>query len=248
MMTINIATCDDDIVFLNNTMRKVISNAALRCEIKINIKFFTDGTKLLNEFKKGHLYDIVILDIEMPHINGKQLAENLRMIDSSFYLIFITSYKMEIFNTIQYDFKTFIQKNSDIQKTEDELVRILNEYKSHAPQYEVFNILKDGAQSTYKIPMCNIMAFYLVDKMVYLKTTTEEIILQDRVLSKITNQYADKGFYETYRNYIVNISKVKEIMDNCVILNNDEKLPLSKRNKKPLLKALNEYVMIEVDK
>lgn len=247
-MTINIATCDDDIVFLENTMRKVLSNAARRCEIKINVKFFTDGTKLLNDFRNGVLYDVVILDIEMPHINGKQLAERLRLIDASFDLIFITSYKMEIFNTIQYSFKTFIQKVDDIQNIENELVRVFKECIANSPQYEVFDILRDGLPSTYRIPVCNIMAFYLVDKIAYLKTTTEELVLQEKIFNKIVEKYADKGFYETYRNYIVNISKVKEIKDNCVILNNDEKLPLSKRNKKPLLKALNEYVMIEVDK
>ena len=247
-MTINIAACDDDIVFLKNTMGKLLANAARRCGIKIEPKFFTDGTKLLNDFKKGILYDVVILDIEMPHINGKQLAERLRLIDSSFFLVFITSHKMEVFNTFQYGIKTFIHKSTDLQAGEDELVRVFKECIANSPQYEVFDILREGLPSTYRIPLCNILAFYLIDKIAYMKTTTEELVLQEKTFSRITEKYADKGFYETYRNYIVNISKVKEIKDNCVILNNDEKLPLSKRNKKPLLKALNEYVMVEVDK
>lgn len=247
-MTINIAACDDDIVFLKNTMGKLLANAARRCGIKIDPKFFTDGTKLLNDFKNGILYDVVILDIEMPHINGKQLAESLRLIDSSFFLVFITSHKMEVFNTFQYGIKTFIHKSADLQAGEDELVRVFKECIANSPQYEVFDVLREGLPSTYRIPLCNILAFYLIDKIAYIKTTTEEIVLQEKIFSKIIEKYADKGFYETYRNYIVNISKVKEIKDNCVILNNDEKLPLSKRNKKPLLKALNEYVMVEVDK
>lgn len=247
-MTINIAACDDDIVFLKNTMGKLLANAARRCGIKIDPKFFTDGTKLLNDFKNGILYDVVILDIEMPHINGKQLAERLRLIDSSFFLVFITSHKMEVFNTFQYGIKTFIHKSADLQAGEDELVRVFKECIANSPQYEVFDILREGLPSTYRIPLCNILAFYLIDKIAYMKTTTEELVLQEKTFSRITEKYADKCFYETYRNYIVNISKVKEIKDNCVILNNDEKLPLSKRNKKPLLKALNEYVMVEVDK
>lgn len=247
-MIINVAACDDDIVFLKNTMGKLLANAARRCGIKIEPKFFTDGTKLLNDFKNGILYDVVILDIEMPHINGKQLAERLRLIDSSFFLVFITSHKMEVFNTFQYGIKTFIHKSADLQAGEDELVRVFNECIANSPQYEVFDILREGLPSTYRIPLCNILAFYLIDKIAYMKTTTEELVLQEKTFSRITEKYTDKGFYETYRNYIVNISKVKEIKDNCVILNNDEKLPLSKRNKKPLLKALNEYVMVEVDK
>ena len=155
---------------------------------------------------------------------------------------------MEIFNTIKYDFKTFITKSSNIQEQENELVRIFNDFLSKSIQYEVFEILRDGCPTTYKIPLCNITAFYMVDKIIYLKTTTEDIVLQEKIFSKISDLYLNKGFYNNYRNYIVNISKVKEIGDTYIILNNDEKLPLSKRSKKTFLKALNEYVMVEVDK
>ena len=179
-MTINIAACDDDIVFLKNTMGKLLANAARRCGIKIDTKFFTDGTKLLNDFKNGILYDVVILDIEMPHINGKQLAERLRLIDSSFFLVFITSHKMEVFNTFQYGIKTFIYKSADLQAGEDELVRVFKECIANSPQYEVFDILREGLPSTYRIPLCNILAFYLIDKIAYMKTTTEELVLQEK--------------------------------------------------------------------
>ncbi len=247
-MAVTIAVCDDDFTFLDKTMRNLIANAARKCEMTLSINFFTDSAKLLREFKKGNLFDIVILDIDMPRIDGKQLAEKLRLIDSSFYLIFVTSYKMEIFNTIKYDFKTFITKSSNIREQEDELVRIFNDFLSKSIQYEVFEILRDGCPNTYKIPLCNITAFYMVDKIIYLKTTTEDIVLQEKIFSKISDLYLNKGFYSNYRNYIVNISKVKEIGDTYIILNNNEKLPLSKRSKKPLLKALSEYVMVEVDK
>ncbi len=247
-MIANIAVCDDDITFLNNTMRNLISAAARNCEMKINIDFYTDRNKLIREFEKGNLYDIVILDIDMPRINGKQLAERLRIIDCSFYLIFVTSYKMEIFNTIKYDFKTFITKSSNIKEQENELIRIFNDFLSKSIHYEIFEILRDGLPATYKIPICNIVAFYMIDKITYLKTTTEELVLQEKIFGRISDRYIEKGFCTTYRNYIVNIGKIKEISDNYVIFNNNEKLPLSKRCKKALLKALNEYVMIKVDK
>ena len=247
-MTLRIAACDDDFVFLDKILRNLVTNAARRCEMNMVLNFFTSGISLLKEFEKGNLYDIVILDIDMPRINGKQLAEKLRLIDSSFFLIFMTSYKSEVFNTLQYNFKTFLPKSFDMQKQENELVRVFNDFSSKIPQYEVFDILRDGCSGTFKIHISNIVAFYMIDKIIYLKTTTDELVLQEKTFIKITDRYLEKGFSQSYRNYIVNISKIKEISDNFIILNNDEKLPLSKRCKKPLLKALNEYVMVEVDK
>lgn len=247
-MAINIAVCDDDSTYLNTTMKNLIANAARRCEMTISISFFTNSAKLLKEFQNGNLFDIVILDIDMPRIDGKQLAEKLRLIDSSFYLIFVTSYKMEIFNTLKYDIKTFITKNSDIKAQENEFVRIFNDYLSKSVQYEVFEILRDGFPATYKVPLSNIVAFYMVNKIMYMKTTTEEFVLKEKTFNRISDYYIQKGFYATYRNYMVNVGKIKEISNNYVILNNDDRLPLSKRYKKPLLKALNKFVTIEVDK
>lgn len=244
---ISIAACDDDSVFLNTVMRKLITDAARRCEMNVNISFFADGNRLLDEFRNGNLFDVVILDVDMPAIDGKQLAQQLRLIDSSFYLVFVTSHEKEIYNTLKYDFKTFITKSSDTESQLSELVRVFDNYLANSPKYEIFEILREGRPSSCKIPLCNVVAFYLSSKIIYLKTATEEIILQEKIFSKITDKYSDKGFSPTHRNYIVNVGKIKEIAEDAVILNNNDRLPLSKRCRKPLLKALSEYVMFGVN-
>lgn len=244
---INIAACDDDSVFLDNVMKKLITEAAGRCETNVNISFFSDGQSLLEQFRNGNLFDIVILDIDMPDIDGKQLAEQLRLIDSSFYLLFMSSHEKEIYNTLKYDFKTFLTKSSDVNAQLEELVRVFGKFLNESIQYEVFPILRQGQSSLYRIPLCNITSFYFTDKIIYLKTTTDQVILQEKVFSKITDKYLEKGFYPTHRNYIVNLGKIREIALDEVILSNNDRLPLSKRCRKPLLKALSEYVMFGVN-
>ena len=244
---ISIAVCDDDKIYLNTVMRNLIKNVARICEIKVNVSFFVDGNSLLDEFLKGNLFDIVVLDIDMPSIDGKQLAQQLRLIDSSFYLVFMTSHEREIFNTLKYDFKTFISKGTDLQTQTNELVRVFSKFISESPIYEIITILRDGKTSVCKIPICNIAAFYLSDRNIYMKTTTEEVILQEKVFSKISGSYLSRGFFHTHRNCIVNIGKIKEICENEVILNTEDRLKLSKRCRKPLINALSEYIMFGVN-
>lgn len=71
---IRIAVCDDDATFISKTLKYALAAAIKASELTPDVKFFTDGTLLLKEFQNGIYYDIIILDIDMPKINGKDLA------------------------------------------------------------------------------------------------------------------------------------------------------------------------------
>lgn len=113
------------------------------------------------------------------------------------------------------------------------------------PEFELFEILRNGILSNIKVTIQNILYFYFHDKRIFLKTTTEELLLTERVFSVIVEKYRCKGFYESYRNYLLNVGKVIEISDNYVVLCNGEKLPVSKRYKKGLVREVADYILME---
>jgi CheY-like chemotaxis protein len=51
---------------------------------------YTDSLKALQEFRPNH-YDLVILDIRMPKLDGFALCEKIREIDKAVKIIFITA-------------------------------------------------------------------------------------------------------------------------------------------------------------
>lgn len=85
---ISIAVCDDDKIFIEKTLKPLLAHAQKIARVVIEIKLFTDGNRLLEEYKNSKSYDIVILDIDMPSINGKELASRLRKLDSDLYIAF----------------------------------------------------------------------------------------------------------------------------------------------------------------
>lgn len=113
------------------------------------------------------------------------------------------------------------------------------------PESEFFEILRDGLPSFVKIPIQNIMYFYLSGKQLYVRTLNDEFILTERVFSSIVDKYMSKGFYESFRNYLVNVGKIVEVCDNYAILCNDEKVPVSKRARKGLIRAVSDYILLE---
>ncbi len=242
---IKIAFCDDDIKYLKENVKELIFRISRTLDTQIEIRLFSDGNQLLSQFLNGHYYDIVILDIDMPEINGKELAKKLRAIDSTFFLVFLTSYRMEIFNTVQYKISAFIPKENADADIEAELSRVISEYMTCKPEYELFEILRNGVLSNIKVTIQNILYFHYCDKGIIMKTTAEELLLTERVFSVIAERYKGRGFYESYRNYLINIGKAEEISDNYVLLCNGEKLPVSKRYKKGLIRAVADHILME---
>lgn len=242
---ISIAICDDDSTYIQKTFKSKIYAAQKIAGIDIQVYFFSDGNQLIEDYKNNKRYDIVMLDIDMPIINGKETAEKLRLIDSGFFLVFITSYKAEIFNTIPYRINAFIPKDSDDTFYISELARVIREYESYHPNFEIFQIMSNGEKQTLKVLLNDILYFYCSKKTAFLVTSNSEFKLICKI-TDIANEYLDKNFFEICRGYIVNILKVKSVKKCEVVLDNGDHLPLSRGRDKTLLKELTEYISLRI--
>jgi DNA-binding response OmpR family regulator len=61
----------------------VLNDAGFECSS------YTDSVKALLEFKL-YFYDLILLDIKMPVINGFELCKKIRELDKTVQVIFIT--------------------------------------------------------------------------------------------------------------------------------------------------------------
>jgi DNA-binding response OmpR family regulator len=89
---------------------------------------YTDPTLALSNFKPG-LYDLLLLDIKMPEMNGLELHQKMKEIDSNVKICFLTASELfyEEYRKIgaypRVDKEKFIQKPFRTK----ELIRQLNE-------------------------------------------------------------------------------------------------------------------------
>jgi DNA-binding response OmpR family regulator len=91
---------------------------------------FTDPLLALQNFKEeAGMYDIIILDIKMPKMNGFELYRQIKKIDDKVKVCFLTASEMyydayeDIFNTL--DVKCFIQKPIENKELIDRLNKIM---------------------------------------------------------------------------------------------------------------------------
>jgi DNA-binding response OmpR family regulator len=94
---------------------------------------YTDPTLALSNFRPG-LYDLLLLDIKMPKINGFDLYQKIREIDSNVKICFLTASEWFYEEFRRLDTHPTVDKEHFIQKPfrSEELIRQLNEVlRSH---------------------------------------------------------------------------------------------------------------------
>jgi two-component system, OmpR family, response regulator ChvI len=84
-----------------------------------SVDAFNDPKVVLSNFKSG-LYDLLLLDIKMPDLNGFQLYQELKKKDNNAKVCFITAYEV-YYDKLREDFPTldvgcFIKKPIEMQE------------------------------------------------------------------------------------------------------------------------------------
>ena len=88
---LQIAICDDDTAF-SSQIEDIIEAECDEKNIRSDIEVFTDGYYLLKAIKQGSIFNIIFLDIEMKKLDGLATAREIRKIDSTVLIIYISGF------------------------------------------------------------------------------------------------------------------------------------------------------------
>lgn len=113
--------------------------AKLLTKIFKNVYLAEDGQKGLEIFKK-YKPQIVLSDIKMPHIDGLELAKEIRLISSDFKFIVMSAFddKEHLYNAINAGVYRFLKKPVNISELSDTLLDALLDLK-HEMNIKLFH-------------------------------------------------------------------------------------------------------------
>lgn len=183
-----------------------------------------DAYTLLNLLSEGESFDLYLLDIEMPGIDGLQLAERVHKLDSDAKIVFITShdeyavqsYKLRAYYYIlKCEYKTELpwvleQVWDDKYDTLENYYDIETSLTRH--QIRFSNIIYLEKQQKYT-------AFYCRDDVIYRERKTLTDVYED--LPKEQFSMIDRG-------RVINLAYVKTITRYEVILKSGKILAISR--------------------
>ena len=87
---IRIAVCDDEPCFTQQ-ISHVIANHARDISPSPETVLYTSSGQLLYDVEEGAHFDLLLLDIEMPVMDGISVARDARKVDDYIIIIFITN-------------------------------------------------------------------------------------------------------------------------------------------------------------
>ena len=102
-----IGIAEDDPSF-QKTISEYIERYKKETNIDIQASFFQDGNELV--FKYEPIYDVLLLDIEMPKMNGMDAAREIRKRDQRVLIIFITNMAQYAINGYEVGALDFVLK------------------------------------------------------------------------------------------------------------------------------------------
>lgn len=200
----------------------------------------TDSSKVLDILKQNSC-DILFLDINMPFLNGIQLAEIVHIVYPSIKICFVTSYheyaiKAFEVNAIDYILKPFsndrvlklIKKISTQQLALSSLENI-----NDTIEYKMNKIPVFDSEEIIILGYGEIFYFEALSKKIYVHTK-DKIYLGKKTLTFYEKKLESYSFFKTHKSYLVNLNKVKKVVPKIsynydVFFNNIENtIPISR--------------------
>lgn len=86
---IEIALCDDTPEDIEALRSNAEHFAAEHSEFPIRLRAFTSAAELLKAIEESSGFDLYILDVMMPEMNGIQLAEKIRAVGGQAEILFL---------------------------------------------------------------------------------------------------------------------------------------------------------------
>jgi two-component system, OmpR family, response regulator ChvI len=95
----------------------------LESDVGLKVDSFTDPFSALNNFKLG-LYDLILIDIALPKMNGFELYKKIRKLDNRVIICFLTAGEM-YYEEVRKQVFPELEANCFIRKpiTNEDLVR-----------------------------------------------------------------------------------------------------------------------------
>ena len=235
-MTMRIVIVDDDMDFSKKVERS-IHNFFEEINEAVFVRRYSEGSVLLNELAANGNYDIYLLDVKLPGINGLDLAQRIKNNETDADIIFISAYAR--YAVPSYKIRAYYYILKEEYKVEIPVVlkRIWQERLNEAEDYYVIQNTAYGKRIRlddimYLMREKKYVVFYCIDGSKYKERGS---------LGEVYCKLSHDRFVYINRGYIINLKHVSSWDGDVVRLRNNDTLIASRRMSMAFKDALARY-------
>jgi DNA-binding LytR/AlgR family response regulator len=228
-MKYRFAICDDVDADAKHLMRMAEVWAGAQ-GVAVEIALFPSAEAFLFRYAEDKAFHVLLLDIEMGHMNGVQLAKAVRADNKEIQIVFVTGYSDYISDGYDVEALHYLMKPVDDKKLFSVLDRAMQRLERSGRALFI-----DARGETVRIPLYEIK--YLEVRQNYVTIHAKEEYSIKKSLNELEKEL-DDSFFRTGRSFIVNLVCIRKVTKTEVQLMDGEVLPLPRGMYEPLNRAL----------
>lgn len=200
---------------------------------QFHISCFTDGIEIVEHYRP--FYNIILMDIDMPNLNGMDTARCIRVVDDSVILIFIT-------NMAKYAIRGYEVEALDF------VLKPVSYFAFSLKLNKALEMLRGREQKRVLISTGDGLRTVLTGDIYYLEVlnhrlnvhTVHGVYTASGSLKEMEKVLTGQNFLRCNKGYLVNLQHITLIKSDSVIVGGDELL-ISRRKKEEFLLAVTDY-------
>lgn len=238
-----IAACDDDLKFLQE-LSGLLNQYGEEYHCNIEYKTYTNPLELVSQIEKGIHYDVILLDVFMPGINGIQCAKDIRMFDNFVKIVFLTS--STEFAIESYAVRAYQYILKPVQKENLFLTLRLLEKEAETMEKNIF-VLKSKTGIT-KISLSKLEYCEVINRKIILHLSNGEECECNLRMNELEEKLKNfEMFLKPHRSFLINMDYIQTMTTHSIIMECGMKIPVPREKYAQIKQAYMEYVFQSSD-
>ena len=183
---------------------------------------------------KEEKFDLSFLDIDMPEMNGLEVADQLSEIAKNGQIIFLSQREDLVFECLKFHPFGFIRKSKLI----DDFSLMMNQYYQTISNAESDETKIDFVDKTKTVS-------FKIKEIVYIEgdRNYQKVVLKDKssqnirvAMGQLEEKLREHGFIRIHKGYLLNYLYIRSIATDEVYLTTGISLPMSKKRREEIMK------------
>lgn len=227
-----IAVVEDDAAD-SEALLRFLSRYAQENHEDFKISVFKDGLEFLGNGEPS--FQIIFMDIMMPHLDGIKTARKLRTVDQDASLIFVTNMVKYAVSGYEVDAMDFVVKPVDYFNFALKLEKAIRIQKKKESQ----TIILPSEDGMVKVNLNRIL--YIESSLHFVVYHIEDGDLRVRASMKDTEKkFEGMDFLKCNNSFLINLAAIDKVVGDDVIIG-EHRIPISRGKRKEFLNGLAIY-------
>lgn len=214
-----IAICDDESYF-RRVLQEQLTAYSNEYGYDFIIHEYKDGMDLLSS---KLTFDLIFMDYQMKVKNGIDTVSVLRKRNDNTKVVFVSSYKDIVFESMKVQTFRFLVKPLDKEKLYEALNSVIKENQKIAQI-----VVKDEVnEKSVTIPETEIV-YAQADNIYTTVVTTQGCFKYPNNITALENELTGDFFFRINRSYLVNFNYISSYSNKVIVFSNGQKAVIAK--------------------